>query len=513
MKNKRLVLMVVCSIILVGTLGLNTSMNIVEASQAKTVSKQEHVSKYGTVVKNNYTLWKNFEWQKKGSTNILNQSTVLVKYQYKHKNGSTYYSIYSNYGTWLGYVNRDAVKLADGKQGIAKKSEKIIQVTNTNYPVHQNFSWKKKMDSKQLKNKPLTVKYFYDHINGSTYYSLYDNKGSWQGYINKKGVKEVDLTKPAQGDAIKVNEYVSVVNFNYNTYQNFGWVIKNKGIDLKNQTFQVKYKYYHRNGQVYYSLYDQLDNWQGYINEKGTKNNGPKGLPIDYKKFVSIKNQGAQIHRNLDKLDGNGIVFISNNRPLFAKHKYHRFNDNTYYSLYDEKNNWQGYVVEDELNLDVGRSGSGVEINEKVRVVEKNKNTYQDFSWKIKYQSDELLDQTFSAKREYGHFNGANYYSLYDEKGTWYGYINSEFVKKVQPVITGIRNEYFGQSNQDFDPLLGIQARDYKGNELEVTVEGDVNLQKPGIYTLKYIAMDSEGTKTIATRIITVVEKGKPILE
>lgn len=513
MKKSKIVLAMTGMTLMVATIGLNafpslSSSTIVEAASKSSASKPISVSKYGTVTKENYKTWNNFEWSPRGNTKDIYQSTVFIKYQYNNSNGYSYYSIYDQNNTWLGYVNKDAVKFADGKQGLAQKVDKTVQVTTKNYPIHQNFSWKKKTDSKTLKNKPLTVKYLYRHINGSTYYSLYDKEGTWQGYINKDGVKDIDLTKPAQGDAIKVNKYATVVNFDYNTYQNFGWEIKNNGLDINGQTFKVKYEYHHRNDSVYYSLYDQQDNWQGYINEKGTKNNGAKGTYYAYNKYVDIKDTGAVIQKELNKLDGDTVMFRPFKRPILAKGMYHHFNGKTYYSLYDKIGIWQGYAVEDELDLDVKKSGRGEETDLKVRVSLQNQRVYKNFNWDVLYETNELLGKEFNAKRVYYHINDLDYYSLFDKDGKWYGYINTDFVTTLNPSIMGVSNTTVRVSDGDFDPLKGIWAKDRDGNKLEITVEGSVDLKTPGAYTLKYTVVDSKGLQTTASRVVRVVDGG-----
>ncbi|EAG2265749.1 L,D-transpeptidase, partial [Listeria monocytogenes] len=60
-------------------------------------------SKYATIISGNYTLWQNFNWTaKKGTTAALNGKTVKVTGKYRHLNGSTYYSLYTNNNKWLG---------------------------------------------------------------------------------------------------------------------------------------------------------------------------------------------------------------------------------------------------------------------------------------------------------------------------------------------------------------------------------------------------------------------------
>ncbi|MCC0628500.1 MULTISPECIES: immunoglobulin-like domain-containing protein [unclassified Clostridioides] len=65
-----------------------------------------------------------------------------------------------------------------------------------------------------------------------------------------------------------------------------------------------------------------------------------------------------------------------------------------------------------------------------------------------------------------------------------------------------------------FDPMQGVRSIDnIDGDVTElVTVEGEVNVNVIGQYTLKYSAPDKSGNVTTANRIITVVDTGAPII-
>ncbi|HGM3773507.1 TPA: immunoglobulin-like domain-containing protein [Clostridioides difficile] len=65
-----------------------------------------------------------------------------------------------------------------------------------------------------------------------------------------------------------------------------------------------------------------------------------------------------------------------------------------------------------------------------------------------------------------------------------------------------------------FDPMQGIRSIDnIDGDVTElVTVEGEVNVNVIGQYTLKYSAPDKSGNVTTINRTITVVDTGAPII-
>ncbi|MGO0905034.1 immunoglobulin-like domain-containing protein [Clostridioides difficile] len=65
-----------------------------------------------------------------------------------------------------------------------------------------------------------------------------------------------------------------------------------------------------------------------------------------------------------------------------------------------------------------------------------------------------------------------------------------------------------------FDPMQGVRSVDnIDGDVTElITVEGEVDVNVIGEYTLKYSAPDRSGNITTATRIITVIDTGAPVI-
>ncbi|MCT0954026.1 trypsin, partial [Weissella cibaria] len=47
----------------------------------------------------------------------------------------------------------------------------------------------KKMTAKSLAGKQIVARYEYDRYDGTTYYSIYNTKGQWLGYVNAKAFK------------------------------------------------------------------------------------------------------------------------------------------------------------------------------------------------------------------------------------------------------------------------------------------------------------------------------------
>ncbi|MDT2829786.1 DUF4430 domain-containing protein [Vagococcus carniphilus] len=303
--------------------------------------------RYVTINKKGYNTWSNFNWKKRNSTDKLVGETYQARGKYKHENGSTYLSLYDNNGKWHGYINEKAVNVGDGKQGAYIKDGRYVTITKGNYDIWSNFGWKKRNFSGDLLNQTFQARGRYKHMNGATYYSLYNDKGEWQGYINANATKVAD---GKQGAYISDGRYVTISKGNYDIWSNFNWKKRNSSKNVLNETFQVRGRYEHMNGATYYSLYNNKGEWQGYINANAAK--------------VADGKQGAYI-----------------------------------------------------------RDGRKVTINKK------GYNTWSNFNWKKRQSTSNLFGKTFTARGKYHHFNGEIYYSLYDNKGNWHGYVNQNAVK------------------------------------------------------------------------------------
>ena len=71
------------------------------------------------------------------------------------------------------------------------------------------------------------------------------------------------------------------------------------------------------------------------------------------------------------------------------------------------------------------------------------------------------------------------------------------------PVITGA-NETILRLGSEFNPLDGVVAKDTEGKELNISVSGNVDINKPGEYILTYTATDILGNVTTVDRLIMV---------
>ena len=224
--------------------------------------------RFVTINKKGYSTWSNFGWKKRDtSSNLLNE-TFQARGKYKHFNGGTYLSLYDNKGKWFGYINADAVKVGDGKQGAYISDGRFVTISKSNYETWSNFNWKKRGMSKNILNQTFQARGRYKHFNGTTYLFLYDSKGKWQGYINANATKVAD---GKQGAYIKDGRKVTINKKGYNTWSNFNWKKRSSTTNMMGKKFTAKGRYSHYNGDTYYSLYDNNGKWHGYVNKNAVK--------------------------------------------------------------------------------------------------------------------------------------------------------------------------------------------------------------------------------------------------
>lgn len=97
------------------------------------------------------------------------------------------------------------------------------------------------------------------------------------------------------------------------------------------------------------------------------------------------------------------------------------------------------------------------------------------------------------------------YYSVEDSKGNKNDKLRIVTIKKdLAPKIIGVNNKTI-KLGEKFDKLEGVYVEDDFDINIKSSVIGEVDGNKLGRYTIKYIAEDSKGNKTVKYRIINVI--------
>ncbi|WP_428778513.1 D-alanyl-D-alanine carboxypeptidase family protein [Vagococcus fluvialis] len=310
---------------------------------SKSSIEPELISLYGTVISKNYPIWEDINFKEEnGHSSNYHHQTLSLKSKIEHSNGSTYYELYDNQNQRLGFINGKSLSISESRGGIYLSNGSYGTIKKKNYSLWNDFTFKKERNNtSQYYEQTLHMRGEYHHFNGSIYYSVYDNKNNWLGYLNQSAVT---IGNNRGGTYISNGNYGTVVKKNYPLWQDLGFKKeRNNSTKFYEQTFQLRGEYHHFNGTTYYSVYDNKNNWLGYINQNGVKaTSGKEGVAIKTNNSVALPNNNYQILQNFSWKEKNNTNRVAKKKYL-VKYKYNHFNGSTYDSLYDG-NNWSGYI-------------------------------------------------------------------------------------------------------------------------------------------------------------------------
>lgn len=249
----------------------NNAVGIVDATVLKETSAggiYQANRQYVTFVEKSGDIYKDFNFALRNKTTAYYLKTYDARGFYLHFNGKKYYTIYDNKGKWIGYVPENFVKTGNGKGGIYQSSNRYITFTNANYWMYSNFDFKKLRTTKTLYKKTYQARGYYEHFNGARYYTVYDNKGKWLGYVNAASAKNGN---GKGGMYQKLGDEGVVISRNYLTYNDFNFKKRGKTSAIFNQSVQARGYYQHFNGAKYYSIYNGKGKWLGYVNSAAVR--------------------------------------------------------------------------------------------------------------------------------------------------------------------------------------------------------------------------------------------------
>lgn len=291
-----------------------SSTNI--TSIAGTAIKQQ---KYVTLTATNYPFLQSWIQSTTQTTKKYYQQSFLVKELYHHFDGNDYYSLYQLKGgkqVRVGFTNVKATTTAPGGQGVYQKLGKYVTITNKNYQIHQNFNWKYRNKTRNLYGKTFLARGLYRHVNGATYYTLYNQKGNWIGYLNSAATK---VATGPQGIYQKWGKSVVLTNKNQPLWQNFKWQKKNTSQKLMGSLYVAKGYYEHANGARYLSLYTQSGKWQGYINAGATKQATSKAQKLkQVQQLLNRKYKNKNLGIYVMSLTDGSVAQINGNKNFHA---------------------------------------------------------------------------------------------------------------------------------------------------------------------------------------------------
>lgn len=144
---------------------------------------------YATFKNNRTTIWNDVFLEKVRSHSNKYLGQILKIKGFYIIQGQKYYTLYNSDNQWIGYVKASELNEMEDPWKLNSTSKFKVKVNRKNYSIWRNLTFKvKKSEASEHYKKVYTVKRTYYHFNGYTYYSLYDNKDQWIGYVNKDAV-------------------------------------------------------------------------------------------------------------------------------------------------------------------------------------------------------------------------------------------------------------------------------------------------------------------------------------
>ncbi|OOV78176.1 hypothetical protein [Mammaliicoccus fleurettii] len=289
--------------------------------------KFEKINKFITINKNDAKIWENLNFNQLSNTNKNLKGKIYKSINlYTDSNGGKYLLIIDRNNNFIGFID---IKSTTEIKGTS--SNKVVQLKSQNVKVYRNFFDELKSDIKLSFYSHYKVKYIYKLPTNRLIYSLYDKNNKWQGYVNSIDVRE-NIFEPN-------DERIEIINNNYIVWKDF---FGNKSLVTKSiyhKVFNAKGKYKDNNNQTYLKIYDSKNKFLGILNIKATKKVVHKTL----NKNVKVISKNYNFYGYLfDTKRESSDKYI--NKKLFAKAQYKLSNGKTYYSLYDNKDNWIGYI-------------------------------------------------------------------------------------------------------------------------------------------------------------------------
>lgn len=317
-------------------LGLRlTSSNIETINEWKNELKIEDFNKYIYINEKNAKVWKDLNFNEL----YKNDKDILVRV-YKAENlytdsiGGKYLLIKDKNYQFIGFIN-----INDITEINATATNLSVQLKKENIKHFRNLFEDVKTDTKLSFNSYYKVKYTYRLPNNRIIYSLYDKNDKWQGYVLNKDVNEIKFEP--------YDERVEIIKNNYTVWGDF---FGKKNLDTKSiyhKVFNVKGIYKDKNNnRTYLKIYDSKDNYLGILNINATK----KVVPQSFNKDVKIISTKYNFYHFLfDRVRNQSQNYI--NKKLHSKCLYKLSSGRVYYSLYDNKDKWIGYIEKEAVKV------------------------------------------------------------------------------------------------------------------------------------------------------------------
>lgn len=312
-----------------------SSTNIETINEWKNELKIEDFNKYIYINEKNAKVWKDLNFNEL----YKNDKDILVRV-YKAENlytdsiGGKYLLIKDKNYQFIGFIN-----INDITEINATATNLSVQLKKENIKHFRNLFEDVKTDTKLSFNSYYKVKYTYRLPNNRIIYSLYDKNDKWQGYVLNKDVNEIKFEP--------YDERVEIIKNNYTVWGDFFGKKNLYTKSIYHKVFNAKGIYKDKNNnRTYLKIYDSKDNYLGILNINATE----KVVPQSFNKDVKIISTKYNFYHFLfDRVRNQSQNYI--NKKLHSKCLYKLSNGRIYYSLYDNKDKWIGYIEKEAVKV------------------------------------------------------------------------------------------------------------------------------------------------------------------
>lgn len=405
------------------------------------------------ITKNNYTIWKDFYWNKLGDTSKASEGlTYTVKKIIDLGDGRKYYELLRD-NKFNGYLNIGGAKKLE-----AQRVKTPVKIVKDNYKLWSNLYWSRtEHEAGAFLNKTVDARYIYDLENGNYYYSIYQEASSdkWLGLIN---VKATDV----QFEEFK-EKTVLFTKGNYPLWQDFTWKNGKEMTDYtKGLVYNTKRSIKLHNDQTYLEL-TRSGKFEGYVNMNAVKDLKPQSLSV---KMKIVKNN-YKLWRNLYWSTVASDVTKYMNKTVEARNIYDIENGDRYYSMFETSGDkWIGLINVKATDIQFKQ------FDQKPLLITKgNYPIWQDLAWKNgKEPTNYQEGLVYNTKRSIKLANEKTYYEL-TRMGQFKGYINTDAVKDLVPKAVSLQVQILKTNYELWGNLYwGSKKNDVKKFK-DVTVE------------------------------------------
>ncbi|WP_185160436.1 trypsin-like peptidase domain-containing protein [Mammaliicoccus sciuri] len=252
---------------------------------------------------------------------------------YIDSTGGKYILIKDKDHQFVGFINID-----DTTEIKPIYTDKVVQLKKENIKLYRNLFGDLQTDKKLSFSRYYKIKEIYNLPNNLTLYTLCDGNGKWIGNVNKNDVRET-IFEP-------YDERVEIIKNNYTVWGNFFGKENLNTKSMYHKVYNAKGIYKDNNNNTYIKIYDSNDKYLGILNINATK----KVVPQSFNKDVKIISTKYNFYHFLfDRVRNQSQNYI--NKKLHSKCLYKLSSGRVYYSLYDNKDKWIGYIEKEAVKV------------------------------------------------------------------------------------------------------------------------------------------------------------------